>query len=407
MRLLEYEACGDTKTRIVMINVLISGAGIAGLTLALCLRRLGVQPTVVERSSHLRDAGYMIDFFGPGYDVAERLNLLPQLACIHYQIPWLRFVDAPGRTTVAVEYATFRKLLNNRHFNFMRGELEALLYSMGRDHIDVRFGATVASFHQDGERVHVTFNDGTKETFDLLVGADGVHSSIRRMAFGNDERFARQLGYQTAAYILDGHMDLQAPRDAFTTLNVPHCQVAIYPIRDNRLATFFVHRVVSTSAGLPSSPRTELERVYGDLDWIVPKILQYMPNDEGIYYDSVEQIEMPTWTTGHVTLVGDACQAVSLVAGQGASMAMAGAYVLAGELAATPVDLPGACTRYERRVKPDILKKQQAGRNLAGWFIPDTRLRLDVRNTLLRLARWQPAEPLFKRTFGTSSVLKL
>jgi 2-polyprenyl-6-methoxyphenol hydroxylase-like FAD-dependent oxidoreductase len=141
------------------MDVLISGGGIAGLTLAFSLRRYGRRLVIVEKPPSLRDEGYMIDFFGSGYDAAEKMGLLPDFEKIH-------------------------KLFGSRHFNFMRGDLEPLLYSVIRDWVPVRFSTMVESFEDEGAQVHVTFNDGTASSFDLLVGADGVHSPIRKNGLG-------------------------------------------------------------------------------------------------------------------------------------------------------------------------------------------------------------------------------
>ncbi|MBI4278745.1 MAG: FAD-dependent monooxygenase [Armatimonadetes bacterium] len=179
------------------MNVLICGAGIAGLAFAWCLERRGHQPLLVERAAHFRDEGYMMDFFGSGYDAAERLGLLPDLEAIHYPIGRLTFVDARGHERFSLPYAPLRRrLFSNRHFNFMRGDLERVLYDRFEGRRAIRFGTTVARFEQDQTSVQVTLSDGTVERVDLLVGADGVHSHVRALAFGGETRFARLLGYE-------------------------------------------------------------------------------------------------------------------------------------------------------------------------------------------------------------------
>ena len=389
------------------MKVLIVGAGIAGLTLALCLRRNGHEARIVEQAPELRDAGYMIDFFGSGYDAAERIGLLDDLARIHYQIPRLSFVAADGRERFSIAYPTLRRrLFDDRHFNFMRGELERVLYAQLRDHVPVRFGTTVEQLSGDGDRVSVRLSDGSGETVDLVAGADGVHSKIRRLVFGGPERFERFLGYHTAATIIDDP-PTEPPGDAFSILTEPKRQVGIYPIRGGRMASFFVHAADRRLEDLSTAAaRRELRTVYGDLNWLVPELLRRLDRQSEIYLDDVSQIALPGWSRGRVVLLGDASQCVSLLAGQGASMAMAGAYVLAEELAAAGDDVAAALARYELRLRPSIEQKQRAGRRLARWFVPESGWRRMVRDTVLRASSWPLASSILKRQFAGESIFR-
>ncbi len=388
------------------MKVLIVGAGIAGLTLALCLRRNGHEARIVEQAPELRDAGYMIDFFGSGYDAAERIGLLDDLARIHYQIPRLSFVAADGRERFSIAYPTLRRrLFDDRHFNFMRGDLERVLYAQLQDDVPVRFGTTVEQVRHDGERVSVQLSDGSGETVDLVAGADGVHSKVRRLVFGGPERFERFLGYHTAATIIDDP-PTEAPGDVFSILTEPKRQVGIYPIRGGRMASFFVHaadrRLEDFSV---AAARRELRTVYGDLNWLVPELLRRLDRQSEIYLDDVAQIELPGWSRERVVLLGDASQCVSLVAGQGASMAMAGAYVLAEELAVGD-DVAAALARYELRLRPSIEQKQRAGRRIARWFVPESGWRLIVRDTVLRASSWPLASSILKRQIAGESIFR-
>jgi 2-polyprenyl-6-methoxyphenol hydroxylase-like FAD-dependent oxidoreductase len=335
----------------------------------------------VERAPALRGGGYMIDSFGPGYDAAERAGLLPALAAIHEPIPRLRFVDARGREKFALAYPALRHLLADRHFNFLRGDLERALYEQVRRDVAVRFGTSVAAFAEEGALVRVHFEDGTAACYDLLVRADGVHSRVRSLAFGAEARFARFLGYTAAAFFLDDTPP-GVLRDAFTTLTAPGRQVAVYPIRDGRLATFFVHRAGRRSAaGSPAAARDELRQVYGDLGWVVPALLEAARATDP-YFDAVEQIALPCWSRGRVTLVGDACGCVSLLAGQGASLAVAGAAILAEELSAGEATPAAALARYEARLRPAVVERQRAGRRMARWFVPGSAAGIAARDLL-------------------------
>jgi 2-polyprenyl-6-methoxyphenol hydroxylase-like FAD-dependent oxidoreductase len=348
----------------------------------------------------------MIDFFGSGYDAAERLGLIPTLEAIHYPIAWLSFRAPDGATRFRLGYDTMRSLLGGRHFNFVRGDLERVLFEALAPGVDVRFGSTIDALAQNGDVIEVTVNDGSRVRPDLLVGADGVHSRVRGLAFGDDDQFVRQLGYHTAAFVFEDDAMQAQIGNAFATLTVPGRQLALYPIRERRIATFWIHRA---DGDIPdrgdSAAVRELREVYGDLGWLIPKVLDHAEKAGAIYFDTLSQVIMPSWRAGRVVLLGDACQCVSLLAGQGASMAMGGAYVLAEELQRSPGDVEAATARYERRLRPAILKKQKAGRGMARWFVPESRARLAVRDAVMRMSASAVGGWLLRRQFSGDSVI--
>jgi 2-polyprenyl-6-methoxyphenol hydroxylase-like FAD-dependent oxidoreductase len=388
------------------MRVLIVGAGIAGLTLAYSLQKRGHTPLVIEKAPALRDGGYMIDFFGPGYDAAERLGLLPALNRIHYPIDRLSFIDRRGHERFTLAYHGLRGLFNNCHFNFLRADLERLLYTMIEDRVAVRFGTTLAGYSQDADAVRAQFSDGTTATFDLLVGADGIHSSVRALTFGPEAAYIRFLDYVTAAFLLDHSGDLPLARNAFVMMTLPRRQAAVYPIRGDRLATFFLYRTRQVPRShQPAAVRAALQRVYGDLGWIMPTLLRRSAETDELYYDEVSQIVLPEWSRGRIVLVGDACWCMSLLAGAGASLAMAGPALLAETLPAEGNEVGPALARYEARLRPEIESRQAAGRRMADWFVPATPLRLAVRDTLTRLSLWPGVRDLMKHSFVTASKL--
>lgn len=387
------------------MRAIICGAGIAGLSLAWWLDRDGWDVLLIERTPGLRDEGYMIDFLSSGYDVAELMGIIPRLKEIHYPIPEVVYVDHNGRRVAGLDYKLFYRLQKGRVFNFMRGDLERVLFEELPESVEVRFSLTVDEVKRAEERVEVLLSNGEHERADLLVGADGIHSRVRKLVFAEEHQFLRPLGFHTAAYIFEDEKLRKDLGGEFHLLSVPNRQIGLYPIRDGKVAAFFVHRTADRV--LPSSHCEELERIYGDLGWVVPDALRHCIDYSRIYYDLVAQIEMSRWSQGRVTLVGDACQAVSLLAGQGASMAMGGAYILARELRASRA-VEECLAEYEALLKPIIERKQEAGRRTAYWFVPPSQRGIAVRNAVLRLGGLPGLSWLLRPvlTSGTESVVE-
>jgi 2-polyprenyl-6-methoxyphenol hydroxylase-like FAD-dependent oxidoreductase len=388
------------------MRVLIVGGGIAGLTLAWWLARERHEVVIAERAPQLRGAGYMIDFFGSGYDVADRMKVLADLGRIHYPVERLTFIAPDGSERVSLEYPLLRtRLFDDRHFNFMRGDLEHVLYGRLNGRVAIRFGTSIEAVSEERQVIRAALSDGSSEIFDLVVGADGIHSSVRTLAFAPESEVTRYLGFHTAAFVIEDPELSAELGNAFQTLTVPGRQVAIYPIREGRVATFFVHadenEHVDTSL---DGARRELRQVYGELGWVVPRLLEHLDRAQSVYFDTVSQIVLPKWHRSRVVLVGDSCGCVSLLAGQGASLAMGGAYVLAEELGREkPIE--AALHRYEQRMRPLVEKKQLAGRKIARWFVPRTRFSLALRDVAMRASTWPVASWLMRRQLSSESVL--
>ncbi|WLR61462.1 FAD-dependent oxidoreductase [Guptibacillus hwajinpoensis] len=371
------------------MDVCIVGGGIAGLTLAYCLSERGDQVTIVERSPSIRTEGYMIDFFGAGYDVAEKLRMLDDLSRIHYPIDSLAFLKGNGSEKYRVSYQSLRELLNQKHFNFMRGDLEKVLYEKVRKQVAFRFGVSPKRIEQDAEKAHVSLSDGTKLTCDLVVGADGMRSKVRSLSFKEEKEPIRYMGYYTAAYIVEDPAFLEKIDKNFYTYSEPNRQVSVYPIRGNKVATFFLYRYPEQQGHVQKEKALEqLNEYFGHMNWIVPDLLEAGTEAKDFYFDEVSQVGSPKWRNGRIAFVGDSCQCISLLAGQGASMAMAGAYTLAKSLDQHPNDLEAALTDYERSLHPDINKLQKSARRFASFFLPSSWWGIFVRDILTRVSVW-------------------
>ncbi|MCC8245918.1 FAD-dependent monooxygenase [Saccharothrix luteola] len=354
------------------MKVLISGAGIAGLALAHRLGTLGHEVVVLEQAAGPRTSGYMIDFFGPGYDAAERMGVLPRLLDLGYRVQEAAYVDARGRRVAGLRFDRMARAVNGRLVSIMRPDVERAFREDLPAGVTLRFGARVVGVEDGPTGVHVRLADGSTASGDLLVGADGVHSAVRRLVFGDGH--VRYLGFHTAAFTFDDPSVHELVAGRFCVTDTTSRQVGFYGLRDGRVAAFTVHR--TPAPDLPADPRAEVVRVYGSLGWVVPRALDRCPED--VYYDQVAQVELPKWSSGRVVLVGDACGAVSLLAGQGASLGIGGAYVLAEHLH----DLAA----YERAWRPVVAAKQQVARSGARWFLPASPWRLRARRVAMRLS---------------------
>ena len=368
------------------MKVIIVGGGIAGLTLAYWLNRNGNDVKVIEKASELRTEGYMLDFFGPGYDVAEEMGILEQLSRIHYPISGLEFRNEKGKFKFKLPYPSLRHLFNGRHFNFLRGDLEQVLYDLVKDQVDFRFGITIEEIQQDDDQVHVTLSDGGRDTADLVVGADGVRSRVRSLVFGEHQNYIKHMGYYTAAYIIENSSMNKQLHNAFYSLSSPGLQASVYPIRGDRSATFFLYKASKKEEHLSrNEAKNELKNHFKHMGWVVPELLDKAEEATDFYFDEVSQVVMPQWSKGRVVLVGDSCQAVSLMAGQGASLAMTGAYVLARSLRENN-NVKQALNKYEDDLKPQVMKTQASGRKFAHYFLPDTRWRIFIRDITMRIS---------------------
>ncbi len=370
------------------MRVLISGAGIAGPTLAYWLARYRFTPTILETAPRLRTGGYVIDFWGAGYDVAERMGLLPEISGKGYVVQEVRAVARGGQRLAEFRSDAFSRMTHGRFVSLPRGELAASIFGKIEGNVETIFGESLDCVEQTEKGVNVTFQSGERRQFDLLIGADGLHSRVRQLVYGEQSGFERYLGYKVAAFEIKGYR----PRDELVYVMYTQVgqQVVRFAMRDDRTMFLFTFAdediaVVDT---VEAQKRVLRER-FGASGWECPEILQALDSCNELYFDRVSQIQMDSargmWTRGRVTLVGDAAYCVSLLAGQGSALAMAGAYILAGELHRAHGDYAAAFRRYQDLFYPFVLHKQKAARRFAGTFAPKSNFALFLRNQIFRL----------------------
>ena len=378
------------------MKVLISGGGIAGPTLAYWLQKSGHEVLLVEHSPQLRCGGYAIDFWGVGYDIAEKMGLIPRIRELGYQMREVRFVDPHGRKRGGFAVDVFRRMTNGRFTSLRRSDLAATIYGAIDGKVESIFGDSVASIKDEGEHVRVGFDHAAPREVDLVVGADGLHSRVRQLAFGPEASFERSLGYHVAAFEVEGYR----PRDELVYIShgVPGRQISRFSLRDDKTLFLFIFRDEYLTTEAPSSEqerKAALANVFADVGWEGPQILAAMENVNDIYFDRVSQVRMDRWTKGRTALIGDAAACVSLLAGEGTGLAMAEAYVLAGELRDCGGDHISAFARYEERMMPFLKRKQESAAKLASSFAPKSAFGITFRNLVSRLLRIPPLADFF------------
>jgi 2-polyprenyl-6-methoxyphenol hydroxylase-like FAD-dependent oxidoreductase len=366
------------------MNILISGAGIAGPTLAFWLRKHGFQPTIVERAPRLRTGGYIIDFWGAGFDVADRMDLVPEILRKGYQFKEVRELDRRGNRVGGFAVRALVNVSGGRFTSLARSDLSSVIFESLDNRVESIFGDSITRIEDRGRNVHVDFERSPSRTFDLVIGADGLHSHVRGLTFGDARRFERYLGLKVAVFSALGYR----PRDedVYVTHTEVGQQVGRFAARDDR--TMFVFVFADPDPTIPQDLVEQKARIrerFSGSGWECPKILSALEQVDTLYIDRVSQIRMDRWSQGRVGLVGDAAFCVSLLGGQGSALAITAAYILAGELKRAGGDHEAAFAAYQRRLGAFITGKQQAAARLLTFFAPRSRFGLFVRNQIMKL----------------------
>jgi 2-polyprenyl-6-methoxyphenol hydroxylase-like FAD-dependent oxidoreductase len=366
-------------------SVLISGASIAGPALAYWLDRYGFDVTVVERAAAIRSGGYPIDVRGTAVDVVERMGMLSQLRAAHVDTRKLRFVDADGKPIATIVPEDLAGGATGRHIELPRGALTSLLYNLTRDRqVRYRFSDSIDTLHDDGAGVDVRFRSGTEQRFDIVIGADGIHSNTRALGFGPEAPFNRYLGFCFNLFSLPN--DFRFAHEAVLYAE-PGRTAGVYAVGDSHTLVAFLNFATDDppfhSNTDDDKQRRRTAEIFSRGGWEVPRLVAAMQRADDLFFDTVSQIHMPRWSSGRVALVGDAAHAPSFLSGQGSSLALVGAYVLAGELAAhaDPVD---AFASYERLTRPFMEANQALASQKGGSLLmPRTQEELNARNAAL------------------------
>ncbi|VVJ24491.1 Oxidoreductase [Amycolatopsis camponoti] len=364
-------------------RVLISGASVAGPALAFWLHRHGFTPTVVERAPELRDGGYAVDFRGASLRVLDRMGLLAQVEAAATRMGDVTYVDGDDRP-LAVTPATFQ----SGELEILRGDLSRILYDATKDDVEYVFGDSITGVLERDDGVTVTFEHGEPREFDLVVGADGLHSNVRSLVFGDESRYRRDLGYYVSICTVPNHLGLDR---AGRFYNEPNRTVGVYSARDNTEAKalfWFGAGALDYDHRDVEQQRRIVEEKFGEVGWETSRLLDAMREAPDFYFDSASQIVLDSYSRGRVALVGDAAYCAAPLSGMGTSLAIVGAYVLAGELAGR--DHVSAFAAYEQEMRGFVDACQKLAQGNGKWFVPPTRGWIRLRNLNYKLLPYLP-----------------
>jgi len=337
-----------------MTTVLISGASVAGPTLAYWLKRHGFSPVVVERNASMRPGGQAIDIRGVAIEVVSQMGLLEAVQAKRTRQKGFSLLDKDGKEQIHTTERTYSAgRFDSGDIEILKDDLSELLYEATSRDVEYRFDDSIAALKDTGGQVEVDFVSGKSERFDLVFGTDGIYSNTRRLVFGPHEQFLHHLGLYVGIFTVPNLVDL---KDWQIGLRNETSGMIMYPARDNSelrvFASFESQQQLDRHMSVAAQKQLIVDKCSG-LGWEVPRLLHAMMASETFYFSPISQTRMPSWSKGRVALVGDAAYCPSPRSGQGTSLAMVGAYAIAQELARS-VDPSSAFERCEVRMRPYV-----------------------------------------------------
>jgi 2-polyprenyl-6-methoxyphenol hydroxylase-like FAD-dependent oxidoreductase len=388
-------------------NILISGASIGGPALAYWLVRYGFHPIVVEQAPMLREGGYAIDIRGAARDVAERMGIMEEVRRATTKTRGMSFVNSANKVqaSMSVDQLGGEGIISE--FEILRGDLSHILYAATRDTTEYIFNDSITSLAQSEEGVRVTFKRSEPRTFDLVIGADGLHSNVRALAFGDESQFIHHLGYYVSIFTAANHMHLDGWQLVY---NMPGKLAGVYSSRQNseaKVMFYFTSPQIAYDRHNSQEQQEIVAKMFAGEGWEIPQLLKAMQDAPDFYFDSISLIQMPCWSKGRVSLLGDAGYCPSPLSGQGTNLALVGAYVLAGELKEAGGDYHAAFVRYEEAMREYVERNQKAALDGGRWFVAPTRLMIWLRNLNIGMLPYLPWRGLIAKVIQQQYVIAL
>ncbi len=336
-------------------TVLISGAGVAGLTLAYWLKKYGYSVTIVERHHEIRTWGYKLDIRGSALDVIKEMGIHEKACLLKSDTQGATMIDSFGNEVAKMDPDTCGGRIKD-DIEILRADLCNLLADATSD-IEYLFGDSIAHIVQD-DAVSVTFESGKVRKFDLLLGADGLHSTVRREVFGEESKFLKELGMYVTYFTIPNFLQLDRWEIEY---HAEQKFLIMYSSRGDKdlVAGFaFPAKIKGLEKKSAQQQKEAIKAEFSEPRWHTPQILELMDNASNFFFDTTAQTHMPSWSKGRISLVGDAAYAPAPISGQGTSLALVGAYVLAKQLAEAGVDFELAYKRYEEKMRTFVKRNQ-------------------------------------------------
>jgi 2-polyprenyl-6-methoxyphenol hydroxylase-like FAD-dependent oxidoreductase len=371
-------------------DVLVAGAGVAGQALAYWLRRSGFTPVVVERAPAPRDGGQAVDLRGAAIEVARRTGILDAVRAARTGTRGMSYVNSAGKRLASVNGAF--GVIDPEDVEIIRGDLVSILHGAVKNDVEYLYDDSVSSLADAADGVTVTFERSAPRTFHLVVGADGLHSRVRGLAFGPESRFIGHLGLYLSVFTIPNDLELDHWQLIYVT---PGKSVTVTSARGNREARaifFFASGPLDYDYRDRGQQQELLAAAFAGAGWEVPGLLRAMREAPDFYFDSVSQVRMDSWSAGRVTLAGDAGYCPSPLSGQGSSLALVGAYVLASELRAADGDHRKAFAGYQQRMQDFVERNQRIATGNASRFTPASRRQIWLQNQGIRALPYLPGK---------------
>ncbi|MFB6457264.1 FAD-dependent monooxygenase [Chitinophaga sp. Hz27] len=365
-------------------TILVSGASIAGPALAFWLHKFGFDVTIIEQAPAIRPGGYAVDFRGVVFSVLQQMGLLEEIKKFETRTAKINIVDKHNN-----KVGNFPDAFTSGELEIMRGDLANIFYNATRENVRYIFDDTITALTEHTDGVTVTFKRHKTCDFDLVIGADGLHSKVRSIAFADEASCVSHLGMYVAIFTTPDFLKLNMDGVFYSTLGK---RVGVFGAREGteaRASLYFAGEQIAYNHRDIAQQKQIIKEKFAKEEWKVPVLLEMMDNAPDFYFDAISQVKIDRWSKGRVVLLGDAAHCASPMSGMGTSMAVIGAYILAGELKEANGNYEQAFASYEAHMRP-LVKRCQKMADGAQWFVPATRFKFWMGQLMWKILPYTP-----------------